>query len=1324
LVLASLLVSTQPVIAQSNSTAYTFTTLAGYPGLGSADGAGSAAQFNGPTSVAVDSQGNVFVADYRNHTIRMITPAGVASTIAGFAGTPGSADGNGNAARFFNPYGVVVDNSGNLYVTEFYNLTVRKLVPMGTNWVVSTIAGVAGFGGIADGTNNNARFGNLTGIAIDRTGNLYVADMFNNTIRKLMLMGGNWVVTTIVGSPTNAPGSFDGTNRTTRFYYPQGLVLDSATNLYVADTGNSTIRKIVLSGTNWVATTIAGLPGSAGNVNGTNSAARFNSPYGLAVDSGTNLYVADYNNSIIRKVSPLSNNWVVGTLAGSSFVSGSADGTATNAQFRNPAGVATDNAGNVYVADLQNSTIRKITSAAVVSTIAGSSQSNGSADGTGGAARFYGPCGLATDATGNIYVADRYNHTIRKLSSAGVVSTIAGFAGSGGSSDGAGNTARFNQPYGVAVHPSGDVYVSDNGNHTIRKITPAGLVTTIAGMAASSGSMDGTNSAARFYFPYGVAVDMATNLFVVDQFNSTIRKITPVGTNWVVRTIAGLAGTSGYADGSNSAARFNVPFGIAVDAASNIYVEDTGNNTIRKIAPEGTNWVVTTIAGLAGNNGYADGIGVNARFTYNASYSSFGYGGGITVDGAGNLYVADYYNNMVRKIMPVGNDWVVSTIGGFYSFGSSDGTGSEARFQLPNGIAVDNAGAVYVGDTGNNTIRKGFFTQYGAARPVAYSPPPMNGRLTVTLQPPEANGQWRFPWEFGWHGSGYTVSNLVAGNYQIEFRNVPGYLALPISPVQVTAGGMTVITNEYYPTINSGAFDNAPGSLTVLLGPTPPSGAGWRFLGDSSPFFPNLVTTNLPPGTYIIEFAPVSGRVKPPSQMVQINPGLPFVLSVNYLLAASPPANVYLPFPVPANQMANLSQYPFGFNGQLQSDTGYGSGMAVQTNVVLTAAHLIFNDQTLSYVSRAHWFFRRDAGVSEPLPQAARGWYVLSGYAAQRTNDLQNGYSPDQSTAPSRNVDVAALYFLQPVAGGGHGGYLPSDAVPNTWLASTALKMLVGYPVDGSQFGDASIVPGRMYQTDPQPYPLNLATDPVPGQQQVYVAPWLLSYPGNSGGPMYVQLNGYYYPAAVYLGTLFSGSQPYGSVVRAIDSNVVNMITLAAAQGDSGTNNTGGGVVVWTAGSGTGFNPGLFRVNFSPTNLIAQGAGWRVKDGPDPNWISNSSLYYPLAPGPIIIEFRPVIGYNTPSNLTVNVTANQTTIINVSYVAAPSLFSVPSQSSDGSLHLALQGASGKVYAIQTSSNLVNWTDLLFLTNSSGTNFFTNTPTIGVDKEFFRARQLP
>ncbi len=204
---------------------------------------------------------------------------------------------------------------------------------------------------------------------------------------------------------------------------------------------------------------------------------------------------------------------------------------------------------------------------------------------------------------------------------------------------------------------------------------------------------------------------------------------------------------------------------------------------------------------------------------------------------------------------------------------------------------------------------------------------------------------------------------------------------------------------------------NDGGTLTVTLGPSPPDGAGWRFLGDTTQFYPSGYSTNLVVGTYLIQFAAVSGRVTPPNLSVQVQAGLTTTLAENYLLAGSAPAQAQLPVLVPSADIGDLADFPFGFDGQLQTDVGYGSGVAVETNVVLTAAHLVFNDQTLSYVNQAYWYFQRETGVFEPEPMAARGWYVLSGYAAQRTNDLAI-YAPDTSTPQSRNLDVAALYFL------------------------------------------------------------------------------------------------------------------------------------------------------------------------------------------------------------------------------------------------------------------------------------------------------------------------
>src|SRR6185369_12272260 len=294
----------------------------------------------------------------------------------------------------------------------------------------------------------------------------------------------------------------------------------------------------------------------------------------------------------------------------------SADGTGSAAGFNYPTGVAVDSAGNVYVADTLNHTIRKVTPAGVVTTLAGNASITnpsgfslgGYADGTGRAAPFYAPQDVAVDSAGNVYVADTYNSTIRKVTPTGVVTTLAGLAGSSGTADATGNAARFNFPSGVAVDSAGNVYVADTSNKAIRKVTPVRVVTTLAGLAGSFVSADGTGSAARFNQPYGAAVDSAGNVYVADYGNNTIRKVTPAG---VVTTLAGLANGFGSADGTGSATRFIQPFGVAVDSAANVYVADHDNNTIRKVTPAG---VVTTLAGLAGFAGSADGTGSEARF--------------------------------------------------------------------------------------------------------------------------------------------------------------------------------------------------------------------------------------------------------------------------------------------------------------------------------------------------------------------------------------------------------------------------------------------------------------------------------------------------------------------------------------------------------------------------------------------------------------------------------------------------------------------------------------------------------------------------------------
>ena len=487
-----------------------------------------------------------------------------------------------------------------------------------TPYTFTTLAGNTGYGS-ADGTNGTAQFAFPSSVAVDSAGNVYVADTVNCTIRKMTLVGTNWVVTTLAGL-SGCTGTNDGTGSAVRFYYPNGVGVDSAGNVYVADTANHTIREVTPVGTNWVVTTLAGLAGSSGTNDGTNSAAGFNEPAAVAVDSAGNVYVADTANHTIRKVTPVGTNWVVTTLAGLAGSAGSANGTGNAARFHFPFGLTVATNGTVYVADSANSTIRKVTPSGQVTTLAGLAGNPGSSNGTGSAARFSVPYGVTVDTNGNVYVADSGNNTIRKVTSAGVVTTLAGLAGAQGTSgtnDGTGSAARFNFPASVAVDSAGNLYVADTGNNTIRNVTPAGanwVVTTLAGLADNAGSTDGTGSAARFYWPAGVAVDTNGNVYVADSANNTIRKVTPVGANWVVTTLAGVAGSPGSADGTNSAARFNWPTCLAVDVAGNVYVSDEVNDTMRKVTRVGTNWVVTTIAGLAGYIAEIDGTGSAARF--------------------------------------------------------------------------------------------------------------------------------------------------------------------------------------------------------------------------------------------------------------------------------------------------------------------------------------------------------------------------------------------------------------------------------------------------------------------------------------------------------------------------------------------------------------------------------------------------------------------------------------------------------------------------------------------------------------------------------------
>ena len=316
----------------------------------------------------------------------------------------------------------------------------------------------------------------------------------------------------------------------------------------------------------------------------------------------------------------------VTTLAGG--VGGSADGIGTSATFFQVAGVAVDPGGNIVVAAWGNSRIRSVTPGGVVSTLAGSA--SGYANGVGAAAQFFQPSGVAVDSSGNVYVADTNNHRIRKVTPGGAASMLAG-SGTASFADGTGGAASFNWPRGVAVDAGGNVFVGDGLNHRVRRVTPGGAVTTFAGGAA--GFANGIGAAASFDRPYGIAVDALGNLYVADTNNDRIRKVTP---GRAVSTLAG-SGTASFADGTGAAASFRGPLGVAVDAGGNVFVADSGNHRLRRVTPVG---VVTTLAG-SGAAAFANGVGAAA---------SFNAPNGVCVNAAGDIFVGDYENRRVRML--------------------------------------------------------------------------------------------------------------------------------------------------------------------------------------------------------------------------------------------------------------------------------------------------------------------------------------------------------------------------------------------------------------------------------------------------------------------------------------------------------------------------------------------------------------------------------------------------------------------------------------------------------------------------------------------------
>jgi uncharacterized protein (TIGR03437 family) len=607
------------------------------------------------------------------------------STVAG--GAPPATPAAALNVSMGQPGRVALDASGNLYFTS--TNSVFKIDSKGTVTLIAgnSRAGFSGDGGLAV----NAQLNSPQGIAFDPNGNMYIADSRNNRIRQVSTSG---IITTFAGNGTISPGGGpsaygDGGPATSaQLHLPMGVAVDKSFNVYIADTGDNTIREVTTDGN---IATIAGdsFPGYWGDA-GLAISAELHSPEDVALDSSGNIYIADTANAYIREVTI--SNGDINYIAGDGSIGFSGDGGyATSAGLIAPFALTVDSSGNVFFAENGDSRVREINAKTLdISTVAGNGVAGFAGDGTTAAyAQINSPTGVAVDSAGNLYIADSLNHRIRKVSG-GTISTFAGngtmsYSGDGG----AAIQAQLNTPQGVAADAAGNLYIADTLNNVVRKVSPNGTIANFAGKGGSAGNSGdgGAATGAQLNGPQGLAVDASGNLFIADTLNAKVRK---VSTSGVITTVAG-SGTPGFGGdgGAAASAQLNLPVGVAVDAAGNVYIADFGNSLVRKVSASGA---ISTVAGNR-SFGYSGdgGPAVNAQLDGPQ---------GVAVDAAGDLFIADTGNNLIREVTPGG---LIATVAGngLAGYSGDGGPATSAQVGSPVGVAVDAAGDIYIVDNSN-----------------------------------------------------------------------------------------------------------------------------------------------------------------------------------------------------------------------------------------------------------------------------------------------------------------------------------------------------------------------------------------------------------------------------------------------------------------------------------------------------------------------------------------------------------------------------------------------------------------------------------------------
>jgi uncharacterized protein (TIGR03437 family) len=724
--------------------------------------------------VATDTRGNVYLCDASSDVIARVSRDGMLTVIAG-TGIRG-----GTAGAFKAPSRVAVDSAGNLYIADRDNHRIRKIAVDGT---ITTVAGTGSSGFSGDGgPATKARLYNPRGVDVDLAGALYIADQYNNRVRRV---GPDGTITTVVGTQSYGGYSGDGGPATSaELFQPYDVAVDAAGNLYISDTENHCIRKVNPQGT--ISTLV-----SSATVGGLY-------PQGLTVDASGNVYVAD--SSRVLKVDP---NGGAAVIAGGGSALGDG-GPATAAKLGGPVDVAVDTAGNIYIADTGNHRVRRVGGLRTITTFAGSGQPALSGDGGSAAgATLSKPAAVAADAAGNIYVSDAGNVRIRKISTQGIITTAAG-GGAGLGDGGPATGALLRSPQALALDGIGNLYMADADDRRIRKIDPQGTITTVAGNGSSSYGGDGSRAAsAGIGNPVGVGVDASGSLYIADTSYHRIYRVNPQG---IISKVAG-TGTYGYSGDGGPATQANLynPSAAVADTAGNLYIADTSNHRVRKVNAAG---VITTIAGVGTAGSSGDGGQATNAALKNPT--------GLFLDGLGNLYIADQGNHRIRKVNASG---VITSVAGTGTAGFTGDGGSPLTAGLngPQSVTVDTTGNIYIADTGNDRIRAIL------SRAPTYTVSPQ--RLTFTadagsgLAPAQQIGVIGSMVGLGWEISGlYTDSG---GNW----LSVPATSGLMPALISVNADATRLAAGSYQGSIEITAPSASPAVTTIPVTFTVTGGA-------------------------------------------------------------------------------------------------------------------------------------------------------------------------------------------------------------------------------------------------------------------------------------------------------------------------------------------------------------------------------------------------------------------------------------------------------------------------------------------------------------------